>query len=350
MQSYDITEWGKPLQQALRATPQPTGTEVLIKLKYCGVCHSDVHIRDGYFEMGSGKRFNMYDRGMKLPVTMGHEPSGTVIAAGPDAGAVPMGEDRLVYPWTGCGQCARCMEGMDNWCGQPRYLGVQRPGGYADHLLVPHAKYLIDTSGIDPVFAPTLACSGLTTYSAVRKLMPCSPQDWIVVLGAGGLGLMAISVLRALGHTNIAVADIDAGKWPAAQALGASVCVNPNDAGAVAQLQQLPGGLWGAVDFVGADSTASLGYNSLRKGGRYIAVGLFGGEITLPVVNVVQRAITVQGSYVGSLAELHEVVALARTGKLKPIPVATCTLAEVSGVIDRLKAGTVSGRVVAKIE
>lgn len=349
MQSYDVTEWGQPLQRALRATPQPTGTEVLIKLKYCGVCHSDVHIRDGYFEMGSGKRFNMYDRGMKLPVTLGHEPSGTVIAAGPDAGAVPIGEDRLVYPWTGCGACARCAEGMDNWCAQPRYLGVQRPGGYADHLLVPDAKYLIDASGIDPVFAPTLACSGLTTYSAVRKLMPCSPQDWIVVLGAGGLGLMAISVLRALGHINIAVADIDAGKWPAAQALGASVCVNPNDADAVATLQQLPGGLWGAVDFVGANSTASLGYSALRKGGRYIAVGLFGGEITLPVVNVVQRAITVQGSYVGSLAELHEVVALAREGKLKPIPVATCTLAEVSGVIDRLKAGTVSGRVVAKI-
>lgn len=157
MESYDVVDWGQPLQKAIRATPQPTGREVLVKLKYCGVCHSDVHIRDGYFEMGSGKRFNMYDRGMKLPVTLGHEPFGTVVAAGPDAGDVPLQQDRLVYPWTGCGQCARCAEGMDNWCAQPRYLGVQKPGGYADHLLVPHSKYLIDASGIDPAFAPILA-------------------------------------------------------------------------------------------------------------------------------------------------------------------------------------------------
>lgn len=350
MESYDVVEWGRPLQKALRATPQPSGSEVLVRLKYCGVCHSDVHIRDGYFELGSGKRLNMYDRGMRLPVTLGHEPYGTVIAAGPEAGDVPLLQDRLVYPWTGCGRCARCSEGMDNWCPQPRYIGVQRPGGYADHLLVPHPKYLVDASGIDPQFAPILACSGLTTYSAALKLMPCAPTDWIVVLGAGGLGLMAVAVLRALGHQNIAVADIDSGKWETAKAMGAEVCIDPAAADAQAQLQQLSGGLWGAIDFVGASSTALLAFNSLRKGGRYIGVGLFGGELPIPLVALIQRAITFQGSYVGSLAELHEVVALARAGSLKPIPVASCSLAEVSQVIDRLKAGGVTGRVVAKID
>ncbi|MEZ5729828.1 MAG: alcohol dehydrogenase catalytic domain-containing protein, partial [Burkholderiaceae bacterium] len=212
MFSYDVTDWGKPLQKAIRETPAPSGTEVLVKVKYCGVCHSDVHIRDGYFDMGGGKRFRMEDRGMRPPITMGHEPYGTVLAAGPDAGEVPLGEDRLVYPWTGCGQCARCQEGMDNWCMKPQYLGIQRSGGYADHILVPHPRYLVDASGIDPTFAPILACSGLTTYSAVRKLMPANPKDWILVMGAGGLGLMATAMLSALGHENIAVGDIEASK------------------------------------------------------------------------------------------------------------------------------------------
>lgn len=349
MESYDVVDWGKPLQKAIRDTPQPSGTEVLVRVKFCGVCHSDVHIRDGYFDLGSGKRLNMYDRGMKLPVTLGHEPYGTVVSAGPDAGDVPIGQDRLVYPWTGCGVCKRCADGMDNWCVQPRYLGIQRSGAYADHLLVPHPKYLVDASGIDPEFAPILACSGLTTYSAVRKLMPCRPEDWIVILGAGGLGLMAIGMLRALGHRNIAVADIDKGKWDAATQMGASLVIDPAEAGAVARLQGLDGGLWGAVDLVGASQTASLAFSSLRKGGRYICVGLFGGEMQIPLVTLVQRAITFQGSYVGSPAELGEVVELAKSGKLKSIPVATCRLDEVSSVIDRLKAGTVVGRVVARI-
>ena len=148
MLSYDVVEWGKPLQRAEKATPKPAGTEVLLKLKYCGVCHSDVHIREGYFDLGGGKRFNMSDRGMNPPVTLGHEPFGTVIAAGPEAKDAPLGQDRLVCPWIGCGKCARCLEGMDNHCMAPRWIGIQRPGGYADHLLVPHAKYLVDASGI----------------------------------------------------------------------------------------------------------------------------------------------------------------------------------------------------------
>ena len=348
MISYEVTDWGMPLQKAIRETPVPQGTEVLVRVTYCGVCHSDVHIRDGYFDLGGGKKFHMSQRGMKLPVTLGHEPYGTVLSAGPQAHDVPIGEDRLVYPWTGCGSCARCLEGMDNWCPTPRYIGIQKSGGYGDHILVPHPKYLVDASGIDPSYAPILACSGLTTYSAVRKLMPCKPSDWIVVMGAGGLGLMAIAVLKALGHEQIAVCEIQRSKWDAAKEAGASVCIDPLDEKALEQLQALPGGLWGAVDLVGAESTASLAIAALRKGGRYVLVGLYGGELSLSLVPVAQRATTIQGSYVGSLQEMREVVELARSGKLKPIPTAVCRMEEVSGVLDQLKDGTVIGRVVAK--
>ncbi|MFK7963366.1 MAG: alcohol dehydrogenase [Burkholderiaceae bacterium] len=349
MNSYDVVDWGKPLQIAVREIPEPTGTEVLIKVDYCGVCHSDVHIRDGYFDLGGGKKFQMSDRGMKPPVTMGHEPLGTVVSAGPEAGDVPAGQVRLVYPWTGCGKCDRCAEEMDNWCMQPRYIGIQRPGGYGEHLLVPHPKYLIDIGDLDPSYAPILACSGLTTYSAIKKVMPAKPHDTIAILGAGGLGLMAVAMLKALGHESIAVVDIDEGKFEAARNMGATLTVNPSAPDAQKTLASVEGGVIGVVDLVGMDQTAALGQAVLRKGGRYILVGLFGGETTVSLVTLAQRAMTLQGSYVGSLQELREVVDLARSGKLKPIPVASCEPAEITTILDRLKKGDVVGRVVAKM-
>ena len=348
MISYDITEWGKPLQQSLREQPVAQGTEVLVRVKYCGICHSDVHIREGYFDLGGGKKFHMSERGMKLPVTMGHEPLGMVVAAGPEAAAVPIGQDMLIYPWTGCGQCARCLEGMDNWCPTPRFLGIQRPGGYAQYMLVPDARYLIDFTGIDPSYAPVLACSGLTTYSAARKLLPCAPTDWIVVMGAGGLGLMAVAMLRALGHANIAVCEIDPQKWPAARALGATHVLDPSAADAPAQLAALAGGVWGVLDLVGAQSTASLGLAALRKGGRYVVVGLYGGEIPVSLVPMAQRAISIMGSYVGSPQELREVVALAQSGRLARTPTEVCPADQISAQLDRLQSGQVLGRMVAR--
>ena len=350
MLSYDVVEWGKPLQRAEKPTPKPAGTEVLLKLKFCGVCHSDVHIREGYFDLGGGKRFNMSDRGMNPPVTLGHEPYGTVIAAGPDAPDAPIGQDRLVCPWIGCGKCTRCLEGMDNHCMAPRWIGIQRPGGYADHLLVPHPKYLVDASGIDPAWAATLSCSGLTTYSAVAQLKPIPRDEWVMLLGAGGLGLMAIEMLRAFGHEKIISVDIDDAKLAVAKKEGAAATVNGRDPDAAKKLQAIAGGpLYGAVDLVGAADTATLALNSLRKGGKLILVGLYGGEIPVSLVLVVQRAWRIQGSSVGNVAELNEVIALARSGKIKPIPIERRPLSEVSRTLDQLQAGQISGRVVAEI-
>ncbi len=350
MFSYDVMEWGGPLQKREHETPKPTGTEVLLKLKYCGVCHSDVHIRDGYFEMGGGKRFHMSERGMKPPVTLGHEPFGTVIAAGPDARDVPIGQDRLVCPWTGCGTCVRCKEGKDNHCMSPRWLGVQRPGGYADHLLVPHPRYLVDTTGIDPAWAATLACSGLTTYSAASQLLPIPKDEWVAVLGAGGLGLMSIGMLRAMGHEKIVAVDIDPSKFAAAREEGAAATVDARDPEAAKKVLEITGGpLYGAIDLVNNTATASLALAVLRKGGKLILVGLYGGEIPLSLVAVVQRALSIVGSNVGTVTELKEVVKLAREGKLRPIPIEKRPLSEVSRTLDELKAGKIVGRVVAQI-
>jgi D-arabinose 1-dehydrogenase-like Zn-dependent alcohol dehydrogenase len=349
MLSYEIVEWGGALAPAERATPVPTGTEVLVRVKCCGVCHSDVHIRDGYFDLGGGRKFMMGDRGMKLPLTMGHETYGTVIAAGPDAGTVPIGAERIVYPWIGCGKCARCLEGDDNLCANMQSIGIQRPGGYADHVIVPHPKYLVDPQGVDPAIAATLACSGITTYSAVGKLMPFAPEDWILVLGAGGLGLLCLSVLRAMDHKNIVSVDIDPKKFAAAKAAGAAETLDARDEGALKQLQKIAGGnVYGALDFVGSTETAKLGIAALRKGGRYVVVGLFGGEIQMGIVPLAQRAITIEGSYVGNLSDLKDMVALASSRKLAPIPIERRPMAEVDRALSELKAGKIVGRVVVE--
>ena len=350
MLSYDVVEWGKVLEKIERETPKPQGTEVLVRLKYCGVCHSDVHIRDGYFDLGGGKRLQMSERGMHPPVTLGHEPFGTVIDAGPEALDAPIGADRLVYPWTGCGACPRCREGLDNYCMTPNMIGIQRPGGYADHLIVPHPRYLIDAGGMDPAWAATLSCSGLSAYSAVSKLNPIPSSEWVAVMGAGGLGLAAIGMLRALGHDRIVALDIDDAKLPAAVAAGAAATLNARAVDAARNLQRIAeGGLYGAVDFVGSDATAQLALGGLRKGGRVILVGLFGGEIPLSIGATILRAITVRGSHLGSVDELKEVVALARSGKVRPIPMTTRPLSQVSRTLDELKAGRIIGRVVARI-
>ena len=350
MLSYDVIEWAEPLRKIERKTPRPQGTEVLLKLKYCGICHSDVHIRDGYFDLGGGKRLHMSERGMVPPVTLGHEPLGTVMAAGPDAQNAPLGQDRLVYPWTGCGACGRCRENLDNYCMRPNMLGIQRPGGYADHLLVPHPRYLINVEGIDPVWAATLSCSGLSAYSAAVKLTPIPSDDWVAVVGAGGLGLTAIGMLRALGHARIIALDIDDAKLPAAIAVGAAATLNARAVDAPGHLQQITdGALYGVIDFVGSAATCGLGLGALRKGGKLILVGLFGGEIPLSIGATILRAITVRGSHLGSVAELEEVVALAQGGSIKPIPITTRPLSEVSRTLDQLKAGQIIGRVVAEI-
>ena len=350
MLSYDVVEWGQPLERIERQTPIPTGTEVLLKLKYCGVCHSDAHIRDGYFELGGGKRLLMSERGMRPPVTLGHEPLGTVIAAGPEAVDVPIGQDRLVYPWIGCGTCMRCREGMDQYCMEPQMIGIQRRGGYADHLIVPHARYLVDSSGIDPLWAATLSCSGLSSYAAVSKLRPIRDEEWIAVIGVGGLGLSAVGMPRAIGHQRIVAVDIDSDKLVTAKKAGAAATLNTREGDAEQELKRITDhALFGAIDFVGTAGTAQLAISSLRKGGRLILVGLFGGEIPLSIAGTILGAITVQGSHLGSIEELKTVIALARAGQIKPIPIEQRDFSDLNRTLDQLKSGTVTGRVVIAI-
>jgi alcohol dehydrogenase, propanol-preferring len=347
MISYDIIEHGQPLQKKLKETPKPKGSEVLVRITRSGVCHSDLHIWDGYFDWGGGKRFYVKERGCVPPFTLGHEPFGVVEAVGPRAKGVKVGQKRIVYPWIGCGKCAVCKAGQDNYCvSGSRYLGVNVPGAYSTHVLVPDAKYLLDATGIDESFAATLACSALTAYSAAAKLPELGANDRVAVIGCGGVGLAGVAVLRAKGLKNIVACDIDPAKLAGAAKLGAAETLDTRAPEAAERLR----GIAGALDFVGAPATAALGMAALRKGGRHVIVGLYGGELVHPLPPLAQRAIGVVGSYVGNLQELKDVVALAKKKKLKTTPIETCGAASANGALEDLKAGRVVGRVVLDFE
>ena len=134
MRSFQVCRCGEPMQFAETATPKPKGSEVVLKVLAAGVCHSDLHIWEGFYDLGDGKMLQLQERGVKLPLTMGHENVGEVVAVGPRAKGVKIGDKRLVYPWIGCGTCAVCKRGDEQLCMAPRFLGVYRDGGYATHI------------------------------------------------------------------------------------------------------------------------------------------------------------------------------------------------------------------------
>jgi propanol-preferring alcohol dehydrogenase len=348
MRSYAVLRACEPVEPLESGNLEPHGTEVVIAVTRCGVCHSDLHIQDGYYNMGGGRKLMLADRGVAPPIVMGHEVLGRLVAKGPEA---PIGDDAigktfLVYPWLGCGTCEICQRGDENLCSKPNAIGVHRPGGYAEQCLVPHPRYLVDVSGLEPALAATYACSGVTAYSAIKKVDLDKEKEFLLVIGAGGVGLSAIHIAAALGYKNIAVADIDPAKRAAAEKAGAKFCVDANAADAAKSLGRLEGPVAGVVDFVAAPSTANLGIAALRKSGTYVAVGLFGGELSIALPALILRALNLRGSYVGSLNELRELIALARDGKIKPLPVETVPMEEANSALDRLRAGHVNGRLV----
>lgn len=352
MRSYDVTVFDGPLQLSERPTPEPQGEEVLVKITAAGVCHSDIHICEGFYDLGSGKKLNMGDRGVKLPLTMGHEIAGEMVSGGPDAGPVKAGERVVVFPWIGCGKCATCARGDENLCLQSRFLGIFRGGGYATHVLVPHKRYCLDIGDMDTTVAAPYACSGLTTYSALNKIgTKTLMREPIVVIGAGGLGLMCLTLMKAMDAHGAIVVDVNPASREAAMKAGALAAIDPKAPDAVAQIRAMtPGGVGAAavIDLVGAGATVQLGLDAMARGGRVIVVGLMGGEVTVPTPTIPQRAMILQGSYVGNLEELRELMALVATGRVPRVPAIECPLDDADAALNALKAGKVVGRIILK--
>ena len=350
MRAWAVVENGKPLQQIELPTPEPKGTEVLLEVTHCGVCHSDLHIWEGYYDIGGGQKMSQVDRGVTLPLAMGHEIVGRVVKLGPDAKGVKPGDIRIVFPWLGCGTCEKCRAEEDNMCVvAARSLGVYQNGGYGSHVVAPHPRHLVDPGTLDPAVAATYACSGITVYSAIKKAMPLPPNEAIVLVGAGGLGLNAVAVLKALKHQNIISVDVSADKRAAALKAGAHKAVDGSGEDVAKRIIEAAGGpVLAVIDLVNGTATARFAFGALRKGGKLIQVGLFGGELMLPLPIMAIRALTVQGSYVGNPKELRELVKLAQDGTLPALPVTTVPQSQANDALMRLRDGKVTGRLILR--
>ena len=355
MKAARIVEPNKPLEVSELETPKPSGNEVIVKVKAAGVCHSDLHLWEGGYDMGDGTFLKVTDRGVKYPVTPGHEIVGTVAEVGNDVKDVSVGDDVLVYPWIGEGECPACKAGNENLCDAPKSIGLFQDGGYAENVKVPHYKYLAKISGLDLDAATSLACSGLTAYNAVKKANANSPE-YLVIIGAGGLGLIAIQLAKAITKAKIICVDMDDKKFETAKKMGADFVVNTNVIGSVSTGTGGPvekiisicngKGADSVIDFVNAPQTVKTALAVLRKRGNLVLVGLFGGSIDLSLVTIPLKSLTIQGAYTGNYNDMVELIDLAKKGVIKPVISKRYSIDEANEALENLKARKIIGRAV----
>jgi propanol-preferring alcohol dehydrogenase len=347
MKSARIVKTKEPLEIKEVSIPKPRNNQVLLRVESAGVCHSDLHLWEGGYAGPQGVFMKVEDRGVRFPLTPGHEIAGTIEEMGESVSGFQKGDKVLVYPWIGEGLCPACRLGEENLCDSPRTLGVYQDGGYSEMVLVPSYKHLVRTGSLDLNAAASLACSGLTAYTAVKKAAS-QPGEMLVIIGAGGLGLMAVQLARAITNAKVAVVDIDDKKLAEAKRLGADELVNSGAADPVSSVKELTGGLGAeaVIDFVNNQKTAPNSINMLRKRGRLIMVGLFGGSLELNLPLVPLRAYTLTGAYTGKFADLVELVALAKMNKIQSVVSRKFTLDEANSALGELKAGKIIGRAV----
>jgi len=349
MRRQSLVAYGQPLCETVVDCPAPRGSEVLVRVERCGVCHSDLHFQDGYFTLGGDKRLDV-TAGRTLPFTLGHEIAGVAESAGPEADPEIVGRRVAIYPWIGCGTCVVCRAGEENLCSAHRHLGVAADGGYATHVLIPHPRYLLDYAPLSAGFAGMLMCSGLTAYSALKRLASRPERGPVLLVGLGGVGMMGLAIARALFHQPPIVADIDAAKRDAALAAGAAQAYDPSDPQArKAVMAATGGGVMAACDFAGSEKSLQFATGVLGRGGKVVVTGLLGGTFTMPVAMFAIKAMTIEGTLTGTLAEARELIDLACSGKIAPIATRDRPLEEAQAALDELRAGRVVGRTVLTV-
>ncbi|MCR6734610.1 MAG: alcohol dehydrogenase [Afipia sp.] len=345
LRRQSIVKFDAPLCETIAETPKPQGREVLVRIERCGLCHSDLHIQDGYADLGNGKKLDT-TKGMTLPFTLGHEIAGVVDEVGPDVDKALIGKKKAVFPWIGCGQCRDCLNGDENLCVRNRYLGVAIDGGFASHVLVPDAKYLLDYDPLPVNVAATLMCSGVTAYGALKRHLGRPRERNMLLIGLGGVGMMGLSFAQAMFKQKISVADLSATARETALKNGAAVAYDPSEPDIVKRiLKETEGGFDEVVDFAGNEKSMAFAMAVLARGGKIVVSGLMGGNFSIPMVQWVYKRMTIEGFITGTLAEANELMALARAGKIKPTPMKEEPMADVQKWIDQLRAGKVVGRI-----
>jgi len=320
--------------------PVPRGGEVLLRVTATGLCHSDLHVIDAG------------GMGFPTPFTLGHEVAGRVAELGPDATGVAPGDPVAVYgPW-GCGRCPRCLAGRDNYCDRRAELtwaglGLGRDGGMADYVLVPSAAYLVPIGDLDPAQAAPLTDAGLTPYHAIQRCRAALIEgSTVAVIGVGGLGHLAVQLLRALTPSRVIAVDVREEALALAVRCGAHLSL-PAAADTHRRVRTASGGAGADVvlDFAGTDATLELAARSLRADGDLVIVGSGGGNLAVRKPGALPAGARVSLPFWGTRDELAEVVALARSGALR-VEVERFPLAAAPEAIARLRAGTLPGRAV----
>ncbi|MGW1738682.1 NAD(P)-dependent alcohol dehydrogenase [Nocardia sp. NPDC001965] len=338
MLAVQLTSWGS--EPALREipTPRPKGEELLLRVEAAGLCRSDLHVMDsaaGSFDY-------------PLPLTLGHEVAGTVIDAGPSADRGWIGENVVVHGIWSCGACRNCARGRENYClrlrpggsGVPIGNGLGHPGGLAEAMIVPAARYLVRAPGLDPVVCAPLADAGLTAYHAIREQRDLiDPGSVCLVVGIGGLGHLAVQILREFGAGRIVAVDNRPEARAQARRLGADA-VFPDICSAAAE-----SGADLILDFAGAPDTVGQAGPALAPGGRLVVVGSAGGRLVVGKDVGLAMGWGVTAPFWGPRSDLAAVVELARRGVLH-VTAQTFPLTEAVEVYRRLRAGDITGRAV----
>jgi alcohol dehydrogenase, propanol-preferring len=346
MKAARIVNVNEPLQIQELQTPKPKGSQILIKVQSSGVCHSDVHVWEGYYEGIGGQPLKTTDRGVKYPLTPGHEIAGIVDGLGEQVEGFSKNEKVLLYPWIGEGMCPACRIGEENLCDKPRSLGIYNDGGYAEYVLVPNYKYLVKIGeDMDTDISAPLSCAGLTAYGAVKNAT-LKPDDNVVIVGTGGLGLMSIQLVRAVTAARIIAIDIDDKKLQVAEKEGADFVVNSKKEDSIKAVMELTDnlGVDAVIDFVNATKSVEADMQILRRRAKLVLVGLFGGELRLSLVTMPTRAYKIIGSYTGSLQDMIELVSLANRGLVKPVVSNRFKLDQAGEALQMLKDGKIVGR------
>src|SRR5215831_19480172 len=348
MRAARIIKPKEALQVQDLETPKPKSSQVLVKVLSSGVCHSDIHLWEGGYEGPGGQFLKTTDRGVKYPVTPGHEIAGKIESIGEDAEKLfAEGDKVLVYPWIGDGICPACRIGEENLCDKPKSLGIYTDGGYSDHVLVPSYRYLIKLEDdLDINEAATLSCSALTAYNAVKNA-GLRPDDNLVVVGAGGLGLMAMQLAKAVTGSKIIAMDLEDEQLKQARKDGhADNVVNSKKDDPIKTVMELTDkkGADAVIDFVNASKTVETDMQILRRRAKVVLVGLYGGELKLNLVTMPTRAYRLIGSYTGSLNDLNELVSLAKRKIIKPLVSDRFKLDQATEALSKLKDGKIMGR------
>jgi propanol-preferring alcohol dehydrogenase len=337
MKAAVVRTYGQALCVEDMPVPDVPPGQVLVKVAACGVCHTDLHAADGDWPVRP-----------PLPFIPGHEGAGHVAAVGAGVTGIREG-DRVGVPWlhTACGHCEHCLTGWETLCDHQQMTGYTVNGGFAEYVLadpayVGHLPADLSFESLAPIL-----CAGVTVYKGL-KVLDVRPGQWVVIVGVGGLGHLAVQYARAMGLHVVAV-DIDSARLKMATQLGAEVAINAAEQDPVALLQRQLGGVHGAlVTAVSRDSFA-LALGMLHKRGTMSMVGLPPGDFALPIFDVVLNAKTVRGSIVGSRQDLNEALQFAADGAVK-----ACTtpyrLDDINRIFDSLRHGRIDGRAVLSFD